>query len=158
VIGDIPYGDARIVRFPADIAQINADPDVRRVLHLGDIKNGSSRCDDAYLAARLADFEIFSDAGVHAGRQRVDRLPPGQQRRLRPDRAPGQDSRPVLRPAPETTAETALRGREYTAREAAALAWIDATFDAAERRRAPGVVLGMQADPAPPRWHPDAFS
>ena len=48
--------------------------------------------------------------------------------------------------APETPAETALRSREYVAREAAALDWIDRVFDAAERRRAPGVVLGMQAD------------
>ncbi|MEA2183889.1 MAG: hypothetical protein QOF69_3074, partial [Solirubrobacteraceae bacterium] len=29
VIGDIPYGDALIAEFPADVAQINADPDVR---------------------------------------------------------------------------------------------------------------------------------
>jgi len=65
VIGDIPYGDALIAEFPADIAQINADPDVRRVIHLGDIKNGSSRCDDTYFAARLADFETFADPLVY---------------------------------------------------------------------------------------------
>src|SRR3954454_21650420 len=61
VIGDIPYGDALIAEFPNDIAEINADPDVRRVIHLGDIKNGSSRCDDSYFAARFADFETFAD-------------------------------------------------------------------------------------------------
>jgi hypothetical protein len=49
-------------------------------------------------------------------------------------------------PLPETRRESALRAREYTTREAAALEWIDAIFDAAERTRAPGVVLGMQAD------------
>ena len=49
-------------------------------------------------------------------------------------------------PLPETTAETALRGREYTAREGAALAWIDRIFDEAEERGAPAVVIGMQAD------------
>lgn len=65
VIGDIPYGDALIAEFPADIAEINADPDVRRVIHLGDIKNGSSRCDDAYFAARFADFETFTDPLVY---------------------------------------------------------------------------------------------
>jgi hypothetical protein len=47
---------------------------------------------------------------------------------------------------PETPTDTALRAREYVARQAAALAWIDRIFDAAERRGAPGVVLGMQAD------------
>jgi hypothetical protein len=65
VIGDIPYGDALIAEFPADIAEINADPDVRRVIHLGDIKNGSSRCDDSYFAARFADFETFRDPLVY---------------------------------------------------------------------------------------------
>ena len=204
VIGDIPYGDAQIAKFPADIAQINADPDVRRVLHLGDIKNGSSRCDDAYFAARLADFETFSDPlvytpgdnewtdchrannggyvpterlaklrdlffdrpgrtlGGHARVQAQSRAFPENvmwdQARVRyatvhvvgsnDGQAPwfGDRKSPAGAATPETTAETALRGREYTAREAAALAWIDATFDAAERRRAPGVVLGMQAD------------
>jgi hypothetical protein len=65
VIGDIPYGDALIAEFPADIAEINADPAVRRVIHLGDIKNGSSRCDDSYFAARLADFRTFDDPLVY---------------------------------------------------------------------------------------------
>ena len=65
IIGDIPYGDALIAEFPADIRQINADPDVSRVIHLGDIKNGSSRCDDSYLQARLADFQTFADPLVY---------------------------------------------------------------------------------------------
>jgi hypothetical protein len=47
---------------------------------------------------------------------------------------------------PETPAETALRVAEYTAREAAALEWIDATFDAAAKHKTPAVVLAMQAD------------
>jgi hypothetical protein len=37
VIGDIPYGAAQIAAFPAEIGQINADPAVRRVIHLGDV-------------------------------------------------------------------------------------------------------------------------
>src|SRR5437879_1588183 len=44
VIGDIPYGATKLAQFPANIAQINADPDVSLVAHLGDIKNGSSLC------------------------------------------------------------------------------------------------------------------
>jgi hypothetical protein len=47
---------------------------------------------------------------------------------------------------PETPAETGLRVREYVAREAATLDWIDRIFDRAEARHAAGVVLGMQAD------------
>jgi len=65
VIGDIPYGAALIGEFPADIAQINADPAVDRVVHLGDIKDGSSRCDTSYFAARLADFTTFQDPLVY---------------------------------------------------------------------------------------------
>ena len=40
VIGDVPYGDAAQAAFPAFIAGINDDPDVRAVTHLGDIKSG----------------------------------------------------------------------------------------------------------------------
>ncbi len=65
IIGDTPYGDEQVAGFRADIAEINADRDVRRVIHLGDIKNGSTRCDDAYLEARLADFQTFADPLVY---------------------------------------------------------------------------------------------
>jgi len=65
IIGDIPYGDPQIAAFPAKIGEINADPGVSRVLHLGDIKSGSSRCDDAYFQARLADFQSFQDPLVY---------------------------------------------------------------------------------------------
>jgi hypothetical protein len=65
VIGDIPYGDPLIAELPQDIKEINADPDVSRVIHLGDIKNGSSRCDTSYFVARLADFQTFADPLVY---------------------------------------------------------------------------------------------
>jgi hypothetical protein len=38
---------------------------VRRVIHLGDIKNESSRCGEAYFAARFADFQTFTDPLVY---------------------------------------------------------------------------------------------
>jgi len=205
VIGDIPYGDAQIAAFPGEIGEINADPDVDRAIHLGDIKNGSSRCDDAYLSARLADFRTFDDPlhytpgdnewtdchrasnGGYVPTERLAKL-----RELffaKPNHTLG--GHDVVRPqsrgfpenvlweqarvqyglvhvvgsndgqavwfgdrrdpatgalVPETRAETALRTREYVAREAAALEWIDAIFDAAEKRSAAAVVLGMQAD------------
>jgi hypothetical protein len=65
VIGDIPYGDAATARFPANIAQINADPAVRWVDHLGDIKNGSSVCSDDYFQLIRADFDQFADPLVY---------------------------------------------------------------------------------------------
>ena len=68
VIGDIPYGDAQIAAFPARIDELNADPDVRLVVHLGDIKNGgSSLCTDEYFAWVRAQFRpVRGSAGVHA--------------------------------------------------------------------------------------------
>ena len=61
VIGDIPYGPAMIAKFPSRIDQINADPKVDMVLHLGDIKSGSSRCDTSYFEAIRAQFDRFQD-------------------------------------------------------------------------------------------------
>jgi hypothetical protein len=66
VIGDIPYGDPAIARFPANIAQINADPAVRWVDHLGDIKNGSSVCSDDYFEMIKWRFDTFTDPLVYS--------------------------------------------------------------------------------------------
>jgi hypothetical protein len=206
IIGDTPYGDEQIAGFPNDIAEINADPEVRRVIHLGDIKNGSSRCDDSYFAARFADFETFDDPFVYTpgdnewtdchranngGYVPTERLAalkllffpqPGRtlgvkeakvdyQSRAFPenvawdashvqyglvhvvgsndDQAPWFTDRPS---GPETAPEHAAHVAEYTAREAAGLAWVDEVFDRAERSKAAGAVLGMQAD----MWDPTA--
>ena len=65
IIGDIPYGTALFNAFPARIGQINADPKVRLVVHLGDIKSGSSRCDASYFDAIRADFDSFEDPLVY---------------------------------------------------------------------------------------------
>ncbi|HEX2894414.1 MAG TPA: metallophosphoesterase family protein, partial [Marmoricola sp.] len=65
VIGDVPYGADQIAAFPGWIRQINADPDVRSVVHLGDIKNGSSVCSDAYFDQIRADFDTFRDPLVY---------------------------------------------------------------------------------------------
>ncbi len=65
VIGDTPYGAAQLANFPNDIAEINADPSVSLVLHLGDIKSGSSQCTDAYFATIRADFDLFRDPLVY---------------------------------------------------------------------------------------------
>jgi hypothetical protein len=65
VIGDVPYGDAAQQHLPAFIDGINADPDVRMVTHLGDVKNGSTTCDDLRLEAVRRDFDRFTDPLVH---------------------------------------------------------------------------------------------
>ena len=65
VIGDLPYGADQIARFPGWIQQINADPAVRAVLHVGDIKNGSSVCSDDYFDLIRGDFDTFEDPLVY---------------------------------------------------------------------------------------------
>ncbi|MFF4758286.1 metallophosphoesterase [Streptomyces sp. NPDC001292] len=65
VIGDIPYGDTQIADFPNVISQINADPDVRFVNHIGDIKNGSTVCSDDYFRLIRSDFDKFEDPLVY---------------------------------------------------------------------------------------------
>jgi hypothetical protein len=77
VIGDVPYGDPLIAHFPAFISQINADPDVRMVTHLGDIKNGSTVCSDQYFDLIYQDFAQFRRPLVYTpGDNEVDGLPP----------------------------------------------------------------------------------
>jgi hypothetical protein len=65
IIGDTPYGLPQFANFPNDIAEINADPHVRMVVHLGDIKNGSSRCDTSYFQGIVDDFAGFKDPLVY---------------------------------------------------------------------------------------------
>ncbi|MGV8908536.1 MAG: hypothetical protein ACOH1Y_06095 [Propionicimonas sp.] len=64
VIGDVPYGDNQVAAFPTWISEINA-ADPRFTVHVGDIKNGSSRCDDAYYRAIRADFDQFAGPLVY---------------------------------------------------------------------------------------------
>ena len=59
VIGDMPYGSTIIAEFPGLVRQINAaDPDF--TVHVGDIKNGSSRCDDPTYQSVKSVFDTFS--------------------------------------------------------------------------------------------------
>ena len=59
VIGDIPYGEAEIAKFPARIQDINADSALKFVAHVGDIKNGSSVCSDEYFENTRTQFDTF---------------------------------------------------------------------------------------------------
>ena len=65
VIGDIPYGDAQVAAFPGRVDQLNADPDVQLVTHLGDIKSGSSLCSDSYFSGVRTQFDRFTDPLVY---------------------------------------------------------------------------------------------
>lgn len=65
VIGDTPYGTPQVENFPNDVAEIDADPDVSLVMHLGDIKNGSSQCSTAYFESIRSEFDRFADPLVY---------------------------------------------------------------------------------------------
>lgn len=67
IIGDTPYGadQESVTAFPTLVASINADPDVSLVVHLGDIKNGASRCSRAYYWRIRAQFDTFVDPLVY---------------------------------------------------------------------------------------------
>ncbi len=69
VIGDTPYEPrtpSAISVFPTLIASINADPDVRRVVHIGDIKSGSTLCSDRWFRRIADNFTLFDDPLVYA--------------------------------------------------------------------------------------------
>lgn len=65
VIGDLPYGQAAIDALPGAIAAINADRDVSTVVHLGDIKNGSTPCSNEYFDFVRRSFDTFTDPLVY---------------------------------------------------------------------------------------------
>ncbi|MEO8281865.1 MAG: hypothetical protein ABI568_00440 [Pseudarthrobacter sp.] len=60
VIGDIPYGEAEIAKFPARIQDLNADKGLKFVAHVGDIKNGSTVCSDAYFTNIRTQLDTFT--------------------------------------------------------------------------------------------------
>jgi hypothetical protein len=64
LLGDTPYGDGQRAQFPALVDDINADPAVRMVLHAGDVKSGSTTCDDARFADLAALYGTFHDPFV----------------------------------------------------------------------------------------------
>lgn len=60
VIGDVPYGADQVARFPAWVSEINAaTPEF--TVHIGDIKNGSSLCSDAYFAGIKDVFDTVEN-------------------------------------------------------------------------------------------------
>ncbi|TDD50426.1 hypothetical protein E1286_12205 [Nonomuraea terrae] len=64
LLGDTPYGEAQEAAFPALVDDVDSDPDVRLVLHAGDVKSGSTSCDDAHLTATAKLYQTFDDPFV----------------------------------------------------------------------------------------------
>lgn len=64
LLGDVPYGVSEEPRFDRVIDDINASRTVRFVLHTGDVKQGSERCDDAVYIKRFNQYQRFDDAFI----------------------------------------------------------------------------------------------
>src|SRR5262245_30811726 len=65
LIGDMPYGADREKPFERLVAEINRDNDVDFVVHAGDIKAGSERCDDTLITHRFDLYQKFQRAFVY---------------------------------------------------------------------------------------------
>jgi hypothetical protein len=205
LVGDVPYGQVEEPKFDRVIADINASYDVRFVVHTGDVKQGSERCDDAVFIKRFEQFQKFSQAfivtpgdndwtdchrsnnGNYLPTERLVKFRqifypvPGRSTGQRPmtlrtqagmagfrdyventmwsqggvtmatvhvvgsnnDLAPWDQ----IDPGDTTATPRTDRIAEFNARLAAALAWIDATFDNAAAAGSAGVMIAMQANP-----------
>jgi hypothetical protein len=64
VFGDTPYGAPQVEAFPTLIASINAAK-VDLAVHVGDIKNGSTRCDTSYYQKIFDDFAALNTPLVY---------------------------------------------------------------------------------------------
>ncbi|CAA9420184.1 MAG: putative transmembrane protein [uncultured Propionibacteriaceae bacterium] len=64
VIGDYPYSEAQQKEMPKVVDQINADPDLAIIAHLGDIKSEGA-CSTAYYRQIKAQFDRFADPLVY---------------------------------------------------------------------------------------------
>ncbi|MFD8141451.1 hypothetical protein [Streptomyces sp. NPDC059708] len=70
VYGDAPYGTSptdtsELQATPAFIADVNADPDVSTVIHVGDIHSGKQYCTAAYDQSIAALWKTFADPLVY---------------------------------------------------------------------------------------------
>lgn len=66
VIGDTPYGAEAIALFPTMVSAIDADPKVREVVHVGDLKSGSEQCSDERFEISRELFDSFKDPMIYA--------------------------------------------------------------------------------------------
>src|SRR5262245_163221 len=61
----MPYTPAREAPFARLVAEVNRDNDIDFVMHAGDIKAGSERCDDSLIRHRFDLYQDFQRAFVY---------------------------------------------------------------------------------------------
>jgi hypothetical protein len=57
VFGDTPYGAVQIADMPNFLASLNNDPSISKSVHVGDIKDGGSRCDTTYFQFVFSSYD-----------------------------------------------------------------------------------------------------
>ena len=65
VWGDFPNNEKDRRQLPQLVGQLNADPDIALVFHLGDIKGGGAACSTAYYREIRVEFDRFQDPLVY---------------------------------------------------------------------------------------------
>jgi hypothetical protein len=65
LMGDMPYSTNEVKAVDALIDELNTDPELAFVLHVGDIKGGAERCDDGLLRERLQQLQRVSPPLVY---------------------------------------------------------------------------------------------
>jgi len=58
-IGDMPYAEGQVPVVDGLLADMDADPQVDFVIHVGDLKGGGERCDDALLESRHRQLQAL---------------------------------------------------------------------------------------------------
>lgn len=64
VVGDVPYGDEALSRFPELVASIESFP-TKFVIHIGDIKGGSATCSDEMISSRIQAIDAIKKPVIY---------------------------------------------------------------------------------------------
>ena len=64
VVGDVPYGNAALARFP-ELASSIEQSTASFVIHIGDIKGGSASCSDEMIAGRIKAIDAIKKPVVY---------------------------------------------------------------------------------------------
>lgn len=65
IIGDVPYGNDALLRFPDLVNSITDDDSIQTIIHVGDIKSGDSECTDEWYREILRLFNTFVDSLIY---------------------------------------------------------------------------------------------
>ena len=115
IIGDTPYGDEQEAAFPRLVADVNDDQDVERGRPPRRHQERQQHVRRRALPPAARPLrDVRGPVPAHAGRQRVDGLPPPGRRRLRADGAARAPARAVLPGGPRSPSSPSARRSSRT--------------------------------------------